>query len=82
MVEPKDAKAIKDLKPGDDWTGKIGAKEYTVDDGKVTVSKVDVVIDTMTTEQLARRKEQLAGDIAYRESTLAEINACIAKLAE
>lgn len=73
---------IIDLKDGDEWTGKIGNKEYVIEGDKITMSVVSVTNETLTFEQLANKKLQLEKDIAYRQTTLAEVNARITKLTE
>jgi len=68
---PKDATAIKDLKPGDDFTGKINAVEVVVADGVATGSWVETKGVQGTLEQVNAAIAGIENDIAYRQSNLA-----------
>jgi len=70
---------IKDLKAGDEFTGKIGENEYVLEeDGTITCSAVVLSSENKTFNALAEDKIRLTNDIAYRQLLLAEVNKRIA----
>lgn len=62
---------IKDLKPGDDFTGNINAVEIDVTDGVATGSWVEVKGITGNLEAVDAEIKRIGNDIAHRQSNLA-----------
>ncbi len=69
--------SIKDLKPGDDFTGKIQEREITIDGDIISSSFITKNVEYGTLEKWEQKRDQLKQDIAYRTSTLANVEALI-----
>ena len=75
-----EAISIKDLKPGDAFTGTLDVPQFTVDGDTVTMAVVIMKGEEDNLETLATKKTTLESDIAYRQSILATVDARIALL--
>ena len=65
---------IKDLKEGDEYSGKLNEPEYTVDGDSITFAMVHMDAQTLSVKQLTDEKMKLTKIIADAQLSLAEVN--------